>query len=56
MAMVLYSSLMLDSRRRLFSPENSNREMLHSKRVSEICEDIATKMNFGREMMSIRSE
>ena len=36
--------------------EKSNREMLHSKRVSEICEDIATKMNFGREMMSIRSE
>jgi len=29
--------------------EKSNREMLHSKRVSEICEDIATKMNFARD-------
>jgi len=28
--------------------EKSSREMLHSKRVSEICEDIATKMNFAR--------
>jgi len=29
--------------------EKNNREMLHSKRISEICEDIATKMNFNKE-------
>lgn len=29
--------------------EKSNREMLHSKRVSEICEDIAIKMNFEKD-------
>ena len=29
--------------------EKSNREMLHSKRVSKICEDIATKMNFDKD-------
>lgn len=28
--------------------EKSNREMLHSKRVSEICEALATKMNFDK--------
>ena len=29
--------------------EKNNREMLHSKRVSEICEDIAAKMNFNKD-------
>jgi diguanylate cyclase (GGDEF)-like protein/putative nucleotidyltransferase with HDIG domain len=29
--------------------EKSNREMLHSKRVSEICEAIAIKMNFDKD-------
>ena len=29
--------------------EKNNREMLHSKRISEICEDIATKMNFNKD-------
>ena len=28
--------------------EKSNREMLHSKRVSEICEQLATSMNFSK--------
>ena len=32
--------------------EKNNREMLHSKRVSEICEDIAIKMNFNKEDVS----
>jgi diguanylate cyclase (GGDEF)-like protein/PAS domain S-box-containing protein/putative nucleotidyltransferase with HDIG domain len=29
--------------------EKSNREMLHSKRVSEICEAIASKLNFAKD-------
>ena len=32
--------------------EKNNREMLHSKRVSEICEDIAFKMHFNKENVS----
>lgn len=32
--------------------EKSNREMLHSKRVSEICEAIAIKMNFDQDDIS----
>ena len=32
--------------------EKNNREMLHSKRVSEICENIAAKMNFNKENIS----
>jgi len=32
--------------------EKSNREMLHSKRVSEICAAIATKMNFDTDALS----
>jgi len=29
--------------------EKNNREMLHSNRVSKLCEDIATKMNFDKD-------
>lgn len=29
--------------------EKNNREMLHSKRVSEVCEEIASKMNFEKD-------
>ena len=32
--------------------EKNNREMLHSKRVSEICEDIASRMNFNKDNVS----
>jgi len=32
--------------------EKSNREMLHSKRVSEICESIALMMNFDQDHIS----
>ncbi|MEI8215960.1 MAG: HD domain-containing phosphohydrolase [Eubacteriales bacterium] len=32
--------------------EKNNREMLHSKRVSEICKSIATKMNLHKEIVN----
>ena len=32
--------------------EKNNREMLHSKRVSEICEDIAKQMNFDNDQIN----